>query len=472
MTVARAMYHQRSGTTLEAPYTAVNRPRPYHPEDGVVVVQSKNTLMENGNGLDDQADRFAELGKDASTTAVAEAWGGHFDAGDWDRRIQHLHYMQSAIDLVELFPEVFAELNLDIPESGNKIPDVLDEGLWDLDLYRRLQLPDGSIRGGIEADDHPIEHQTSWTQQQPTYVYAPDPYATYIYAAVAAQAAQVLQKYDQALSDTYRASSLAAMKWAQAQKIPAPFTEQIDTLRAVAAAALYRLTADTQWQDVFVAMSTLDDGPLDLLGCHGYDLCNSTWIYARTDHATVRADVKRNAVESFRRNADALVAGQDTTAFGWTIEHPYIPLVWGLGPSIPKVIGLARAYELLGDKRWCSAAVRSASFAGGANPMDMTFVTGLGQRNPRTPLVVDSLEDGIPFWPGTPVFGLHTMTKGSDDWIDQYFLRPDTIPTADQTPYLHSWYGLSNVAPMSEFTVFQSHAVALFGFGYLAAQSC
>jgi len=36
-------------------------------------------------------------------------------------------------------------LDLDIPESGNAIPDILDEALWCAELFRRIQQPDAEI---------------------------------------------------------------------------------------------------------------------------------------------------------------------------------------------------------------------------------------------------------------------------------------------------------------------------------------
>lgn len=47
-------------------------------------------------------------------------------------------------------------------ESGNGIPDILNEAFHNIDLYKRLQLLDGGIRGGIEQKEHPILGQCGW----------------------------------------------------------------------------------------------------------------------------------------------------------------------------------------------------------------------------------------------------------------------------------------------------------------------
>jgi endoglucanase len=36
---------------------------------------------------------------------VPNAWGGYFDAGDWNRRIQHLDATNLLFELAEMFPQ-------------------------------------------------------------------------------------------------------------------------------------------------------------------------------------------------------------------------------------------------------------------------------------------------------------------------------------------------------------------------------
>ena len=186
------------------------------------------------------------------------------------------------------------------------------------------------------------------------------------------------------------------MRWAEANPVTGEAAESTQESRAMAGAALFRLTGDTRWQVVFLDASPFDSGPLELLGCEALKLCDAAWIYARTNQPGIRADVKQNAIASLRSNGENLADAQDTTKFGWSMEHPAIPLVWGLGPSVPKTVGLLRGYTVSGDDRLCSAAIRSASFSLGANPLDTVFLTGIGQQNVRYPLIVDSFNGGAP----------------------------------------------------------------------------
>ena len=97
-TVARALFHQRSGIDLGQPYTAFERPRAHHPDDGWAPIVSEQTLFEDANGRGD-GELFEELAARATDETLSNAWGGHFDAGDWDRRIQHLWMVRRLVDL-------------------------------------------------------------------------------------------------------------------------------------------------------------------------------------------------------------------------------------------------------------------------------------------------------------------------------------------------------------------------------------
>jgi endoglucanase len=467
--VARAAFNQRSGMALGAPYSSVERPRIEHPDDGRQVVSSGLSLLQNGQGSNDT---FDELVKQASGPGLKNAWGGHMDAGDWDRRIQHLWYLRAGLDLVDLFPETFGSLNLDLPESGNTIPDVVDEGLWSLDLYLRLQDRDGGVRGGIEADATPPKGQMSWTTKQRLFAYAADPWSSYLFAGVAAEAAFSIRSSDPKRSAAYLSAAQRAADWAGRQPIVPASAGEIDGERLVADAALYRATGDKKWHDEFLRGNPLVNGPVEQIECPRHELCDAAWVYLRTADRPRNDVVVANAIESFRRTADSLLAAADTSLYRFSLDDPNVPLVWGLGPSTPKTTVLIRAYVLLGDQKYWAQAARTGGYALGANPLNTSFVTGLGQNSPKHPLVVDQRDGGLPVWPGIPVYGTQKVTEGKEGegWFPQYYLGPaGTKPGVNDTPTLWSWYDLPVFAAHNEYTLYQSHAAALFTFGSLAA---
>jgi len=472
VTVARAVYHQRSGIALGPPYTSIVRPRPRHPDEGTVVVASSLSL----SGAQRSADLFGDLvaGRQGDQP-VEGAWGGHFDAGDWDRRIDHLWYTRAAAELVDRRPEQFARLDLNLPESGDAVPDLLDEGLWSLDLYRRMQQPDGAIRGGVEASEHPQPDTTSWTDDLALFAYAPDAWSSYLYAGVAAEAARVLNGYDAERADGYLSSALAAMTWAEAQPVEQDqgLAAAVAGQRSVAAAALLAATGDRRWHDVFLDATDLDDpeatGPL---ACHEHTRCDAAWLYWTAEPAFTDPGLRARMAAAIVDNAEAILAAQATVAFGWAVDDPGVPLIWGLGlGGAPHVTALVRAHEITGDERFRAGAERAAAASLGANPLDTALVTGVGANPTRSPLIVDVANGGVPVWPGTPVYGMHQVDPAGEGWIDGYNLGPaGTRPRAAEVPYAWQWFDASTIPQMNEFTVHQSHGAALYAFGMLARQ--
>lgn len=474
--VARAMFQQRSGIALTEPYTAITHPAAFTTAGGTVFHQTDLTMLDNPADVGHD-DRFDEYAKHVVGDVTVDASGGHFDAGDWNSRIQHLAYLAVVLDLVRLYPSTFADLDLNIPESGDGVPDIVDEGLWDLDHFARLQTPDGGIPGNIDQARFSTGDETSWHNSIDVYVFAPDVWSTYTYASTAARAATVLQTYDATRAARYATSATNAMAWAEQHWAEfgsgrTALESTVEPQRAAAAAAMLGLTRDPSWNSVFAEATTFDDAAMDALDCPG-PICDSAWIYASIDPALTTATTRANAVESIVRNADKVLAGQQSTAYGWAMDFPGSPLVYGLGPSVPHGIGLLRAYVLTGDIRYRTAAVQSAAFALGDNPTDTSFATGLGINPVRHPLIVDAARGALPVWQGTFVYGIDDLGfDQSDDWVDKYFLTPAGLtPAATDVPLLHSFYDVGPFPMMNEFTVHQSHAVALWTLGVLAATS-
>lgn len=469
-TVARSLFHQRSGIALAPPQTALERPRPYHPDDGLVVTASAQTLLEDANGRGD-GPGFTDLVARATNEPVAGAWGGHFDGGDWDRRIQHLWMARRLIDLVHEYPAALAALDLNIPESGDHIPDLLDEARWTVDLYQRMQTPEGGIRGGVEAADHPAPGSTSWTEELSVHAYAPDPWSSAIYAGVAADLAATLAPYDEPLAADYGESAVAAMEWAEAQVAATPSSDpDVALQRAIAAVSLYRLTEDEQWHERFLELSDLDDGPI-FDPCILSTSCEASWRYARLPEHLGVDRVRMNARTSITRVAEDLLSAAATTTYGWVPEGPNVQLIWGLGPSIPHTVALLRAHELTGDHRFRDQAVANASYSVGANPQGRSWITGVGHGAPDNVLMVDQMHAGLPIWPGTPIYGSFTTWQTPFWYIDSYLRPAGTTPDPTTWPTLQNFVDIGVFAGQSEFTVQQAHGEAIWTFGALLGTS-
>ncbi len=469
-TVSRAMYHQRSGLAIGPPYSPVVRPETYTEAAGVTIRHSDLRIVDT-LGLD--PDTVFEMLVAGGTDQVLPTFaGGHFDAGDWDRRIQHLSYVRAAIDVYESNPALWQATDFTIPESGDAIPDLLDEALWTLDFFRSLQGDDGGVRGGVEAVSHPLEGAVSWNETLDVYAFAPDAFSSYSYAGVAADMALALADLDAEASAAYQQSAIEAFAWADSEPVNPDQASHVTPERGTAAAALFRLTGDEAFHDVFRSVEPFTANGPQRLECHGSGWCEAAWIYLRIDPTSTDPGIRSVLEESMRISADAVLEVADSTAFGWTVEDPGVPLRWGLGPGgAPKVTTLLRAHRTIGGEEYLTAALQSASVSLGMNPTNQVMMTGVGERNVLDPLIVDVNNGGSPVWSGTPVYGPHQV-YGEEYWIEQFFFGPAGVtPSMFEVPYLWSWFDIHVVAAMNEFTVFQSHGPALFAYGTFAGLS-
>ena len=472
---ARGMYHQRSGIALGNPHTDYQRPRPFHPDDGMVIYRSTVPLMDTHMGFNyrDGVNAFEALVATRTDEEVADAWGGWMDAGDWDRRISHLEVSRSFLELVELYPQYFDPIKLNLPESSNNLPDILDEALWGLDVFRRLQTEEGGIPGGIESAEHPIKPQGSWQESQLVMAYGPGIWSSYIYANVAARAAHVLENYDKALAQIYRTSAIRAMKWAEVE-----FEKKIDKQHSVvqkernlAAAELYRLTGDNQWHQLFLDTTVFQEADVSLSVWNHKDQNHAAFVYSRTAQPTVDQTVRQNAINAIVRTANTHIENIERTGFKWNAD-PGRSIGWGT-MTAPKTQTLFHAHTLTGDDTYLRFGILATQFAAGANPSNMVYTTGLGHRNPQMPLISDMRATGQEPPPGITVYGpmdVQNPNGHAARWetpIKKF--ASEMTPTPWQWPTSEAYFDSYYYVPVTEFTVHQSIGPTAYTWGYLAA---
>jgi endoglucanase len=114
----------------------------YYQRDGIAK-DAKYAGAEWADGVAHPQDAQCGLYSDGS--GQRDLHGGWFDAGDQNR-----YTNWAASDVIELLrgfvekPAVFTD-DYNIPESGNGVPDLLDEVKWELDWMVRMQNADGSV---------------------------------------------------------------------------------------------------------------------------------------------------------------------------------------------------------------------------------------------------------------------------------------------------------------------------------------
>ena len=106
--------------------------------------------------------------------------GGWHDAGDYNKYVNFTRsVMHELLSAYRNNPEVFFDNN-NIPESGNGIPDIIDEIVWELDWLKKMQMDDGTVLMKVSVDAHQSGSPPSSDK------------ASRYYAPAAASAARVL----------------------------------------------------------------------------------------------------------------------------------------------------------------------------------------------------------------------------------------------------------------------------------------
>ncbi len=138
--------------------------------------------------------------------------GGWYDAGDYNK---YTNWTASyVVEMMKAYiekPDAWAD-DYNIPESGNGIPDILDEAKWGIDHLLRLQLEDGSVLCIVsESHASPPSAATG-----PSYYGPASTSATLNTAAAFTICSKVYRSLDMNdFADTLLARAIKAWDWAE-----------------------------------------------------------------------------------------------------------------------------------------------------------------------------------------------------------------------------------------------------------------
>ncbi|MCD9874495.1 glycoside hydrolase family 9 protein [Streptomyces guryensis] len=330
--------------------------------------------------------------------------GGWYDAGDHGKYV-----VNGGIATWELLSTYERELlartgeseklrdgTLAIPESANKVPDILDEARWELEFLLKMQVPDGQPLAGMA---HHKIHDAQWTglpllpgdDPQKRELHPPSTQATLNLAATAAQAARLYRPYDRAFAA--KALTAARKAWSAALAHPAMYASAsdgtgggtYDDTNATdefywAAAELYLTTGEKEFAD-YVRNSPVNTA--DIFGPLGFDW-GRTAAAGRLDLATVPSKLpgRGKIRQSVVKGADRYLATQKSQPYGM----PYAPddnvYDWGSSHQIlNNGVVLATAYDITGASKYRDGAVQGMDYILGRNALNISYVTGYGEVN-------------------------------------------------------------------------------------------
>ena len=141
--------------------------------------------------------------------------GGWYDAGDYNKYVVNAGVtIGTLLLLYELYPNVLPDESLNIPESGNGIPDILDEIKYELDWLLTMQDKDGGVFFKITSKSFCgiiMPHEDTLSR----FVVGKSTTSALEFAAITAHFARVYVPFDSAYAANCLIKAERAWKWAK-----------------------------------------------------------------------------------------------------------------------------------------------------------------------------------------------------------------------------------------------------------------
>lgn len=462
-------YHNRSGIAIEAQFTG-----------GGSASYAASRKWARGAGHVNRADNKGDFkvpcwtGTCEYTLDVPKGW---YDAGDHGKYVVNAGI--SVWTLLNMFERGLywgttsrvEDGTLNIPESTNGIPDVLDEVRWELEFMLAMQVPAGYARAGMV---HHKIHDVGWTglplapdaDAQQRALVPPSTAATLNLAATAAQAARIWKDLD----PRFAAKCLEAAKkaWDAALANPADLYMggydngggAYDDVNVAdeffwAAVELYITTADNRY------VPTID----------AYSITRSDFNWANTELAglvslatvvTPAAASRRIAAQQkIIRIADTHLATQRTSGYSTPLALPEYE--WGSNSGVAnKLMLMGLAYNFSKNRDYANGVTRGMDYLFGRNTFSTSFVTGEGTvtaKRPHHRFWAGALNPEFPFAPpgalaGGPNSGLQDPVASAR--LTKCVARPATCWLDDINAYSVNEITINWNAPLAWLLDFQS----------------
>ena len=335
------------------------------------------------------------------------AYGGHSDALDWDRHLYHVSNIYDILLPYYLSNGTLNEDNLDIAESGNGIPDLIDEARNEVDFFLRLRYNGGYSQGLT----NPAEGWKIMFQAGNTTIAA---WGNAANAAMIADCFRIAKMPD--LVDYYRDQAIEAFEYAGKQE-DLQLDERIHVgngsmrgrdLKMMAAAFLYNITGDTKWEDIMANESVAQDENNDIETERKWFQTWGTAAYLFTPQERHYPGLYENMKNIIHRQAfDDNVKNMETRPSRRASERLY----WQNAHNLDMVI---LAHALTNDEnekhKLEQAMILEVDWGLGRNPSNMVQMTGLGSRHVVNCFTAGR-NDGTPeMHPG------HTPYHNVNDW--------------------------------------------------------
>ena len=443
-TYAQGMLQQRCGYDVEMPFTRFSHglchTRPVAKIDPSMAA-AESFIAAEAAGVTVAAPSMEMTNSVQSyfpfcNTNPVDVSGGHHDAGDYSKYMVNCvalaHILMTAVDS---FPNVASLDNLGIPESGDGIPDVLQEAKWELDFILKMQDTDGGFFCRVYPQNRRYEADCLPEAGDNQIVFPKNTASTAGGVAALAQAASsaaMKYYYPQAAADYLKAAMKgyqflqnAFNQYGEAgayQQIGYTYWGYKDNL-AWAYAELYLATTNTLFQDKLIASYT-----------PGTRSTTWRWGWWRMSEGYGRAARSYGlAVQSGKMDASHLdpnylaLCQQEITGWANCLTDYAQKTAYGTswGPdnkrnggagwyfSSDQAFEIAVGLLLNQDTNLLAALASNLAYETGCNPRNQTYLIGIGpdyyhnlnnlysqnarRQDPPTGIPVGNLQGGFPY---------------------------------------------------------------------------
>ncbi len=356
--------------------------------------------------------------------------GGWHDAGDFGKYVVNAGITVGTLLLgYEMFPDNFKSDDLNIPESGNSIPDILDEVKYELDWLLKMQDSDGGVFFKVTPQNFSGFIMPN-TDNSTRYIYQKSSTATGDFAAVMSIAARIYSAFDTSFASKCLNGANKAWEYLQINPSIIPtggFHNPSGTYtgeygdgndsdeRLWAAAELFITTGDdtygsyfsSHYQNFGMISSTMGWPNVGTLAQLDYLVSNQS----KAD-STIKTKLKNGLINY------CTTLYNISKSDGFNVSLHIYEYYWGSNSvALNNAIILIIGYQLSGNKDFFNAALEQFNYILGCNGNNISYITGIGSKYPMHPHHRPSASDGIV----EPVPGL--MAGGPDRGLDDDVLR-------------------------------------------------
>lgn len=350
------------------------------------------------------------------TNEKIDVSGGWHDAGDYSRYV--VTGAKTVADLLYAYqtaPQLFQD-DTNIPESGNGVPDILDEARYEIEWMLKMQDSSGGVHHKITCAAFPgyvmPEEETDELIVTPVSTTA-----TADFCGTMALAYEFYQEIDADFAK--RCLTAGEKAWDFLSENPNfIFKNPADIVtgeygdnsdrdeRYWAAAQMWRATGKEKYLTAVESIGVQSGMDSANLGDYG------NIAILTMDGIDKDSDVYRKAKNTILRSADTYAADSARNAFGFSVTQ-YYQGGWGSNmKACNQGILMGYAYQLTGEQKYLNAANADLNYLFGCNPLGICYLTGYGTVSPEHPHHRPSIAQKQAM-PGMLISGVHPYLEDS-----------------------------------------------------------